>query len=1136
MSKNIIELADVWEKYRIKFVDHNRVSWDEFWALEGIDLQLAGGEVLGVIGENGAGKTTLLKIISGMLIPDKGKVDVRGRVSVLMELGAGFNQEFTGRENIMLNTRMYGVAEDILEEQVKRIIDFADLGRFIDAPIKHYSQGMYMRLAFALAIFVEPDILLIDDILAVGDEEARQKCIKKIIELKDAGKNIILVSHDMDTVKHLCHRVILIEKGKVIKQGDAKQVIQYYLDNIGNRKGILSLQQDGLRLVFNNGRISISYNEVPVSKGTGGYVVFLNPGIDSWASSRDLSWEVKDSSPTGFTAEGTLEDGTKVQVWTIRFSEGKLSWNIEIKNHSLAEQHIDLFLDPQYTKWFSLEDEREFPFFVHKTRWQETGFQKGRCQFLAIGQKEPAGSNPGIIFEPGNNNIQLQILNTGYEQESRVLQVYPDAQDNISINLNFFLSQDKFQEYIRAFRERHLLKQKAEQEKLLTERTLTHGDIRLFVDVDHKMIRLYYRDKEVTKGCGLHSSFLLNRKWHDFVNFSDWRVSKNNDTLFLRLNQRSPELEQNWKISLAQDKLIWEVESSSGDSFSPEMFKLGLLLNNDYNTFFCGDQEAAFPKEFTVWQDIPLENPRARLLGLKKTANLPAVTMLNKDNLDCIIQNSDLSSSSRVIQLGLDKGRIGNKQKIFFATQINFSQDNSQIDSYLKAEQEKLLTERTLTHGDIRLFVDVDHKMIRLYYRDKEVTQGHGLHSSFLLNRQWSEIKEAQWSTRKISSGGVSLVCSYPEWPFLEIWEFSVTPAGSIGIRVDIESAEETAFDNFDVRLQLSTDYEKWATTFEKGNLAALHFIDKIAPVRLKESKVSQMMIIPGEKNSLPRVLFKATLLPENRIFGVYRVKDEPEDLICVNSSLIIPKRKAAVFQKRRNYFSGEVFLGKEAVFDQKEKPSGISANIKKDKLNVFFDQGRGRIEFDGRELSSGLHVYTSLRSGGIWYDSYQAVWKLIDQSPTEMVFSGDWPYIPVSQIWRFKLEKNNLIFWEVEMEVYKEAALEIEQSNLMLSTQYTNWEAPGSGGGEFPAEFTSQYDILPFRSYYGTAKELIAVSPGLPRVFFVNLGGDPGSRVVVENSDDFYSSRLLQFQRTNPNKLKSGKYPYFKGEIRVER
>ena len=161
-----IAFEGVWEKYKIKFIHDNRVSWEEVWALEDINFEVNKGDILGVIGQNGAGKTTLLKLIAGKLITDKGKIYVSGRVSVLMELGAGFNPEFTGRENIVFNANTYGIKSDILAKRIEEVIDFSELGRFIDAPVKYYSQGMFMRLAFALAIFVEPDILLIDDILS----------------------------------------------------------------------------------------------------------------------------------------------------------------------------------------------------------------------------------------------------------------------------------------------------------------------------------------------------------------------------------------------------------------------------------------------------------------------------------------------------------------------------------------------------------------------------------------------------------------------------------------------------------------------------------------------------------------------------------------------------------------------------------------------------------------------------------------------------------------------------------------------------------------------------------------------------------------------------------------------------------
>ncbi|HQP91688.1 MAG TPA: ATP-binding cassette domain-containing protein, partial [Candidatus Omnitrophota bacterium] len=165
---NQITFDSVGEKYRIKFLVKGKPVWEEFFALRAINLDVPRGQILGVIGENGSGKSTLLKLAAGMLSCDEGSCCVKGRVAALMELGAGFNPDFTGRENILLNARTYGLRKEALEKCMREIEDFCDLGKFMDAPVRCYSQGMFMRLAFALAVFVDPDVFLIDDILSVG--------------------------------------------------------------------------------------------------------------------------------------------------------------------------------------------------------------------------------------------------------------------------------------------------------------------------------------------------------------------------------------------------------------------------------------------------------------------------------------------------------------------------------------------------------------------------------------------------------------------------------------------------------------------------------------------------------------------------------------------------------------------------------------------------------------------------------------------------------------------------------------------------------------------------------------------------------------------------------------------------------
>ena len=201
----------------------------DFWALKDVNFGIYAGEVVGIIGENGSGKSTTLKLISRILQPTSGSVSVRGKVSALLELGAGFHPELTGRENVFLNGSLLGIARRDMEDRFGQIVEFSELGEFIDTPIKHYSSGMTMRLGFAVAVHVDPDILLTDEVLAVGDEAFQRKCLDYISGLRRRGVTIIFVSHALEAVRGLCRRVIWLDHGKVIADGPAGEVIDRYL-------------------------------------------------------------------------------------------------------------------------------------------------------------------------------------------------------------------------------------------------------------------------------------------------------------------------------------------------------------------------------------------------------------------------------------------------------------------------------------------------------------------------------------------------------------------------------------------------------------------------------------------------------------------------------------------------------------------------------------------------------------------------------------------------------------------------------------------------------------------------------------------------------------------------------------------
>jgi lipopolysaccharide transport system ATP-binding protein len=205
---------------------------DEFWALDNVSFELKKGKTLGVIGPNGAGKTTILKLIAGILYPDKGKVEVDGKVGSLIEIGAGFHPNLTGRENIYVNGAILGMSKKEIDRKINDIIEFADIGDFINSPVKYYSAGMYVRLGFSIAVHSEPDILLVDEVLAVGDEEFQMKCVKKIKEMLKKNISLVLVSHNLTLVGGMCEEVILLSNGKVIKKGKPEEVISYYISSL----------------------------------------------------------------------------------------------------------------------------------------------------------------------------------------------------------------------------------------------------------------------------------------------------------------------------------------------------------------------------------------------------------------------------------------------------------------------------------------------------------------------------------------------------------------------------------------------------------------------------------------------------------------------------------------------------------------------------------------------------------------------------------------------------------------------------------------------------------------------------------------------------------------------------------------
>ena len=313
----VVEADHVSKKFRLVHERNNslkaavlrgrRVVAEDFWALRDVSLEVRQGETFGLIGENGSGKSTMLKCLTRILTPNEGTVRVDGKVSALLELGAGFHPELSGRENVFLNGAILGLSQNELKKRFDEIVDFAGVGPFIDEPVKNYSSGMYVRLGFSVAINVDPDILFVDEVLAVGDEAFQRKCNDKFNELSQAGKTIVLVSHGLSGVENMCDRVAWFSHGQLMQVGPARDVVMAYSDSVQEGRhidefGHLRWGSGEARI---NGVMWLDPGDSPVSRLHSGRPARLRLFYETAEAVGRPVFSVKIATPAGFEVSTT---------------------------------------------------------------------------------------------------------------------------------------------------------------------------------------------------------------------------------------------------------------------------------------------------------------------------------------------------------------------------------------------------------------------------------------------------------------------------------------------------------------------------------------------------------------------------------------------------------------------------------------------------------------------------------------------------------------------------------------------------------------------------------------------------------------------------------------------------------------
>jgi ABC-2 type transport system ATP-binding protein len=348
----------------------------DFWALSDVDLDIRAGATIGLIGHNGSGKSTLLKVIGGIIQPTSGTVEQRGRIAALLELGAGFHPDLTGRENVYLNAAVLGLSREETTANFDAILEFAGVGDFVDTQVKFYSSGMYVRLAFAIAVHTDPDILLVDEVLAVGDEQFQRKCLDKIEEFQKQGRTIIIVSHALDQIESLCDRVILMHRGRMAFDGQAAPAIERFRELLG-QNGVGQAQPD-------QEDRSVEVDRVEVCRLDGSVADELQLG-------------------EGFTIEISLDVRRAVEEWLLGFSIDTANGQMALASNSDV---LGLTLPP-------LRESRTFRLNVDGARlnpgtyYVNANFSgvsdptahslMGAAEFIVLGSSDSLGAVPAAV-------------------------------------------------------------------------------------------------------------------------------------------------------------------------------------------------------------------------------------------------------------------------------------------------------------------------------------------------------------------------------------------------------------------------------------------------------------------------------------------------------------------------------------------------------------------------------------------------------------------------------------------------------------------------------------------------------------------------------------------------------------------
>jgi len=1043
MNQNVIDLKQISKKYSMSLSKRSMVGnliallrgtseKKELLAIRDINLSIKRGQTVGIIGENASGKTTLLRIISSITFPTQGSIVIKGRVAGLLDLGAGLYPELTGRENIFLNTALFGMSRKDTEKIFEDIADFSGLNSFIDAQVKTYSQGMLVRLGFSIAIHVKPDIFLIDDSLAVGDEEFQRKCIEKITQLKNQGITIVIVSHDLASLSKICDRGILIKDGAIVKDGQMQKVIVRYTEAVGEKKAIASIDNDKLSVIFNQGKLVLLWQGVLLTKNFGAYSGFFIE--NRWVMSWEAVWQIKQRQKDSFLAHGVWpEYGISIDLEVSAPDDRGIDLKTKLnffKESRFRRFAVGFMANELYDRYF---DGNEFRRISSKAvlsdRWVDI-YKTHEVKIPLVLAADESLPIIAVNFSQNQNKSLQLIQNTEKEFDCRVLQKQyfiseSDPADNVSCESSIKLLESSWaDQFAKTQQDKKILKNSNTSIKKVGDSFQLYYDGRQLTKYQNILFGFFYRGHRIN---------LFNGEW-----FIEKIEKKDQEQIEIRSWFKDLGLEIGLSLLCVDGGFRWTLAVHAQTDNKPEYLFAKMCVVPEFTGYFDSEDQEEFLKGIEVNEQITALKLTGGFIGLdaQPDAKLPVLIFQSDTGCELELQNASINESSRILI-----ATSGNIEKL--EGQIRLLEDEQAKSEFLKNTTPEEIYPQVKTR---HINADFEENKLMLSFDTKQLTAGAGFNSAIFLDARWHESETAPRIVTQ-EQNKVSVSLKRKNLDITERWEFDFKDKG-----FDLKAYLKfpTAMQDCDYRLGLYLDnqfthwinsiaaYEKKA--FETG---AKHI--KFFDVMDKNAKV---MGVTSQNHTDETVLFEITKLFSGMGRKTPWIKNDQtmrvlQYVFKIDTQIMDDDEEICVFEGRIEV------LGKQEV--QKKIDSYCRQNflIARDDLSLCAIQKRIELIADNDSLvaDSGLFSFMRVSSNLFTHadedvevlDSSLANWQInkIDEKTLELLLK--WDDKQMIEKWVFK-DCGNIFNWKVYL--YTQESLKIENIiiGLIVPKTFTKW------------------------------------------------------------------------------------------------